>query len=103
MMTMLNSIRVNDKVFIHSIDTSNDSTYLKDRDGNVLYEVTRDAVMTDGSGVEYGTFHLGDSSHWFFSPEGGYHVKLKMKINSNDLIATELFIFTFMLKVLLSS
>lgn len=98
-MTWLNTLRVGEQTFIHSIDMENDSTYLKDEDDNVIYEVTFNGKMTNGRDVELGTFHLDEKGKWFFSPDGGYHGKLKMTIKSNDLIETERFIFEFMLKV----
>ena len=99
-MAYLNYIRIGEKHFTHDIDLNNDSTYLKDEDGNILFEVTSSCVMTNGSEKRYGTFHMDTNNKWFFAPgDGGYHSKLKMTINSNDLIETEKHVFTFMLNV----
>jgi hypothetical protein len=99
-MAYLNYIRIGEKHFTHDIDLNNDSTYLKDEDGIILFEVSYDGVMTDGSEKRYGTFHMDRENKWFFAPgASGYHSKFTMTIKSNDLIETEKHVFTFMLNV----
>lgn len=99
-MAHLNYIRIGNKHFIHDINLENDSTYVKDEDGNILFEVTFNGIMTDGSSKQYGSFHMDPDHKWYFAVgENGYHSKCKMTIGSKDLIETEKHVFTFMLEV----
>jgi len=96
--TVLHVIEVNGKVFTHELSLDNDSTYIIDEDGLIVFEVSSLGTMSNGDIKTFGSFYLDPHGKWFFSLlNGGYNAETKIVTDQQDLLKAEIAIFEFLL------
>ena len=100
--THLNTIKINDAIFTHEIDLDIDSTFVCDEDGFVIFEVTYDGKLSDGSDIHLGNFHIGPDGFWYLNIGDDYHSFNRIVTEEKEIIDAERIIFEFLLKVKMS-